>query len=462
MSLAGITVDARILGRLFVAQSTFSIFSEYRKMGAFIRCAVEEVPGVASCAVCMPGAEGPRFGNEPAPECAGCDVLKGDINHAPGSPCRLSDRADIRAYPLRTQDRHFGFLLIKVEDGGPWAPYEPFVGNMAYSLAVNIESQSRRDRLEAANAELSSLRDNLEKLVQERTAALEASNQILRGKESHIHALLEESEQGRRTLLGILEDMRLAEEEIRKLNAELERRVEERTVQLATANKELEAFSYSVSHDLRAPLRAVDGFSYALLQDYAKRLDDEGQDYLKRIRAAAKRMGQLIDDMLTLSRISRATLRKESVDVSALARSVLTELEEAEPQRQVDVQIAENLHAEADPNLLRIALENLLGNAWKFTSKTPQAKIEFGQVGDTRPAPLATFFVRDNGAGFDMAYAEKLFGAFQRLHRQDEFPGTGIGLATVARIIHRHGGEVRAEGTMGQGATFFFTLEPEA
>jgi PAS domain S-box-containing protein len=247
---------------------------------------------------------------------------------------------------------------------------------------------------------------------------------------------------------------------LHRLNEELEQRIKERTVQLEAANKELEAFSYSVSHDLRAPLRAVDGFSHALAQDCGDRLDAEGQDFLKRIRAATKRMGQLIDDMLTLSRISRAALHKQPVDVSALARSVISELQEAEPQRKVDVQIAEKLQAEADPNLLRIALENLLGNAWKFTAKTPQPRIEVGQIADAPAAPGTTFFVRDNGAGFDMAYADKLFGAFQRLHRQDEFPGTGIGLATVMRIIHRHGGSVRAEGAVDRGATFFFTLDP--
>lgn len=251
-----------------------------------------------------------------------------------------------------------------------------------------------------------------------------------------------------------------AEEGLRKLSAELEERVRERTTQLETANKELEAFSYSVSHDLRAPLRAVDGFSHALLQDHEKHLNAEGQDYLKRIRAAARRMGQLIDDMLMLSRINRAPLRKEPVDLSTMAHGILSTLQESEPQRHVEVKVADRLHAEADPNLMRIVLENLLGNAWKFTAKTPQAHIEFGQTANLPSSSPALFFVRDNGAGFDMAYADKLFGAFQRLHRQEEFPGTGIGLATVARIIHRHGGEIRAEGAVNKGATFFFSLEP--
>ncbi len=263
-------------------------------------------------------------------------------------------------------------------------------------------------------------------------------------------------------------ERRRAEEALRMFSVELEERVRERTSQLETANKELEAFSYSVSHDLRAPLRAVDGFSHALVQDCGDRLTEEGRDHLKRIRAAASRMGQLIDDLLTLSRLSRSALRKQTVDLSALARTILGEFQNLEPQRKVEVRIAENLRAEADPNLIRVALENLLGNAWKFTSKRPEASIEFGQLeaavkptteGRPTTGPV-TFFIRDNGAGFNMAYADKLFGAFQRMHRMDEFPGTGIGLATVARIIRRHGGDIRADGAVDHGATFFFSLEP--
>ncbi len=242
----------------------------------------------------------------------------------------------------------------------------------------------------------------------------------------------------------------------RQMKVDLERRVLERTTELTAANKELEAFSYSVSHDLRTPLRAIDGFSQVLLDDYADRLDDQARNYLGRVRAATQRMGNLIDDMLTLSRITRAEMQRETVDLSALATEVFAELQASEPERKVDVRIEPGLVAKGDSQLLRVALVNLLGNSWKFTGKTVNAKIEFGAI---RNADGTTdFFVRDNGVGFDMTYADKLFGAFQRLHLASEFPGTGIGLATVQRIIRRHGGQTRGEAVPGQGATFNFTL----
>ena len=226
--------------------------------------------------------------------------------------------------------------------------------------------------------------------------------------------------------------------------------------ELERKNNELEAFTYSVSHDLRAPLRGIDGFSQALLEDYGEQLDARGQGYLGRIRAAAQRMGGLIDDLTKLSRIDRVNVKRERIDVSALARLVLGDLANSEPSRAApEATIEEGLTGEADGRLLRIVLENLLGNAWKFTSKTANPRIEFGLE---ESAKGRAFFTRDNGAGFDMAYADKLFGVFQRLHGQEEFPGTGIGLATVQRIIQRHGGRVWAEGRVGVGATFYFTL----
>lgn len=234
-----------------------------------------------------------------------------------------------------------------------------------------------------------------------------------------------------------------------------EEQLHDYATQLEATNKELEAFSYSVSHDLRAPLRSIDGFSQVLVEDYAGQLDESGKDHLNRVRAAALRMGELIDDMLQLSRVTRAEMRREPVDLSVLAESVVADLRRLEPQRQVEIVIAPRLRAEGDPQLLRIALVNLLSNAWKFTSRQTAARIELGAQ-DT--GSEHAFYIRDNGVGFDMAYAGKLFGAFQRLHAMSEFPGTGIGLATVQRIINRHGGRIWAEGTVGQGATFYFAL----
>ena len=238
---------------------------------------------------------------------------------------------------------------------------------------------------------------------------------------------------------------------IRQLNADLARR----SAELETTNKELEAFTYSVSHDLRAPLRAIDGFSQVIEEDYGEELDAEGLSHLRRVRLATQRMGELIDDLLGLSRLTRQEIYLETVDLSALAGSVAQSLLQNEPHRHVDFAVAEGARTQGDRSLLEVVLQNLLANAWKFTSRQPNARIEFGiHEKDGKPV----FFVRDNGAGFDMAYAGKLFGAFQRLHTQDEFQGHGIGLAIVHRVIRRHGGRIWAEGEVGKGATFSFTL----
>ena len=269
--------------------------------------------------------------------------------------------------------------------------------------------------------------------------------------------------EGGRDEVGVLTDaFNQMLDEIQRYATELEQRVAERTreleqraAELLAANSELDAFAYSVSHDLRAPLRSIDGFSHVLLEDYAGKLDEAGRDSLNRVRAASQRMGSLIDDLLRLARVSRAEMHAEAVDVSAMARDIAAELQRATPARQVEFAISPGLEARGDARLLRVALENLLRNSWKYTAKQARPRIEVGCVeGNGERA----FMVRDNGAGFDMQYADKLFGVFQRLHSAAEFEGTGVGLATVRRIISRHGGRIWAEGAVDQGATFYFTL----
>ncbi|MBF0119277.1 MAG: HAMP domain-containing protein [Desulfobacterales bacterium] len=255
-----------------------------------------------------------------------------------------------------------------------------------------------------------------------------------------------------------------SEKEIIRLNSELEDRVKKRTAQLELANKELESFSYSVSHDLRAPLRGIDGWSMALIEDYGSRLNETAYVYLNRIRSETQRMGQLIDDLLKLSRLTRAEMNINLINLSKLAQINADKIHESEPNREAEFVIEPNLTAKADEGMISIVLSNLLGNAFKFTGKKTQTRIEFGKLKiesqDIKPenSNKQIFYVKDNGAGFDMAYVEKLFGAFQRLHKTKEFPGTGIGLTIVKRIINRHGGQIWAEGFVNQGATFYFTL----
>jgi light-regulated signal transduction histidine kinase (bacteriophytochrome) len=309
------------------------------------------------------------------------------------------------------------------------------------------------DRADHARATLSLLEDFVEEKQQLKDTQLAVLNILEDATADRLRA-----EAAVKATLSILEELGAAQAEIGALNAELEVRVDQRTAELMVANKNLEAFTYSVAHDLRSPLRALSGYSEALTEDYGDRLDDTGRWYADRIQAATERMGKLIDDLLLLAQVSRTDMNTEPVDLSAEVTAITAELHAREPGRAVRFAIHDGVRVTADRSLIRTVLQNLVENAWKFTAKREDATIEFGgtEAGDAR----VRCYVRDNGAGFDPAFTGKLFQPFQRLHAVTDFPGTGIGLASVQRIVERHGGRVWAEGAVDQGATFYFTLSP--
>jgi PAS domain S-box-containing protein len=361
---------------------------------------------------------------------------------------------DLVAHPVFVKDREFRFALVnRALCDLVGRPREALLGKTDYDFFPVEQADFFRQKdaeMFASGAEV----------VIEEEPITDASGKV------HILATtkapLKDASGAVSHLVGIIHDitrLKAAEEELRRRNAELAEQVRDHAaalIRLDVANRELEAFSYSVSHDLRAPLRTLDGFSQALLEDQGDRLDAQGKDYLRRVRENAQKMGRLIDDLLGLARVTRTELHREAIDLADVAREVAAELGEASPPRAIDLVIPASLPAIGDRRLVRALLGNVLGNAWKFTGKTAHARVELGIVkaGWGEPA----FFVRDNGAGFDEEYAGKLFRPFARLHSAEEFPGTGIGLATAQRIVHRHGGRVWAEGTVGGGATFYFTL----
>lgn len=384
------------------------------------------------------------------PECVDCH------NSHPESPKHDWETGQVRGvleilYPLRSLETLTGVnmrstyglmsLLALLWLGG--------VGLVVSKLRRT--SDELEVRVQQRTLDLQRTNEQLEQEIRERQLAERALREVRDHLEQRVHERTAKLAEANAELVKEVKERKLAEEGVRKLNADLL----EQKAQLEASNKELEAFSYSVSHDLRAPLRGIDGFSQAVLEDYGDKLDNAGKGFLERVRSASQRMSKLIDAMLHLARLTRAELHVQPVDLSALAQQIIGELNRVDPDHDVAWRVEEGMKTTADPNLLRVVLENLLGNAWKFTAHTSDATIE---MGITQYRDRSAFFVRDNGAGFDMTYVHKLFGAFQRLHAFSEYPGVGVGLATVQRIIQRHGGQIWAEGMVGAGATFYFTL----
>lgn len=354
---------------------------------------------------------------------------------------------DLRGQPESGLQRTLRFSLNRL----------PSDREVAISVIVTDQTEFRGE----ADG-LRRVQEELQRRVEDRTSTLAAANRelanarlaavnMMKDAVAFSEALKVSNEELRHEIV----QRRTAEAEVRRLNEELEERVRRRTAQLEAANRDLEAFSYSVSHDLRAPLRALDGFSRLLIGSFEAELPARAKDYLDRIVRAAQRMSQLIDDLLALSRVTQQQLQTRWCDLSAIARTIFAELREADPDRSVVVELPDRMAAEGDPALLRILLDNLLRNAWKFTSRTEDARIE---VGTLAASGQSTYFVRDNGVGFDAASADRLFVPFQRLHSATDFKGTGIGLAIAQRIVRRHGGSIWAESQLGSGAAFYFTL----
>jgi signal transduction histidine kinase len=349
--------------------------------------------------------------------------------------------------PIRFEDKVIGRLIIEAELGELRDRQRRLAAVVIAVLGISFLLAVSASRLVARTISRPIL--DLAETARAVSAGKDYSVRAHGGGRDEVGQLIE-------TFNQMLDQIQRQDAALQEARDELELRVEARTRELAAANKELEAFSYSVSHDLRAPLRAIDGFSKFLMSGYADKLDDRGRHYLERVRAGTLRMAELIDALLGLSRISRQELIRRPIDLSELAGRVAAELRTRTPGREIPIEIEPGMRCEGDPRLLVALLENLMGNAWKFTAKCSCPRIQVARRGDGETA----FFVRDNGAGFDMNYADKLFGAFQRLHSDAEFEGTGIGLATVHRIVTRHGGRIWAEGQVGEGATFYFTLEP--
>ena len=435
-----LSIQAQVLGSNSVAALVFNDRDSAEKTLAALRAAPDVVSACLYSASGRPFVEYHRDGSGSVPPIARLGPGEQENHWFAHSDVMLLDRIVFQSEPT-------GYIYLESSLDALWARFRLYLfisvcvllGALFGAMAVSFSF--RRSILQPIHA----LAEVARLITDERNYAVRAAGEGAPMELGHLVGAFN----------GMLVQIELRDRELREARDELEQRVELRTAELAAANKELESFSYSVSHDLRAPLRSIDGFSLALLQDYGDSLGAEARDYFERIRAATRRMGILIDDLLNLARVSRRELRRERVNLSDLARAVEADLRKTASPHTVECRIQNGVEAEGDAHLLRIVMDNLLSNAWKYTSKHATACIEFGQ---TSSNGHKVFFVKDDGAGFDPAYAGKLFGAFQRLHGSSEFPGTGVGLATVQRILLRHGGRIWAEAEVEKGATFYFTV----
>ncbi|MBE7465825.1 MAG: HAMP domain-containing protein [Planctomycetes bacterium] len=431
--------DLETTAGIAAANSTAALYFEDPKTGAETLAALAAKPAID--AACLYDPQGRAFaiymreGTQAAlPEHPGADGFDRGEEHL------------IFTGPVAVKGERIGTILVR-SDRSPlreWlATYGLVVGGivlLAVLLAVGLASLLQRPFL----APVLDLAQTARRVSQEKDYALRG----VKHGEDEFGFLIDRFNE-------MLAQIQERDNALVRAREELEDRVATRTRDLQESNRELEAFSYSVAHDLRSPLRGIDGFSLVLMEDYGDKLDAQGLEHLKRIRTATQRMAELLDDMLKLSKVTRSSLNVTTVGLSEMARSVVADLRRLHPERPVEFEMLSELTVKGDEGLLRIALENLIGNAWKFTSKRERPRVELGKV---NTGTETIYFVRDNGAGFDPAYSNKLFGVFQRLHTASEFPGTGVGLATVQRIVHKHGGRIWAESEQDRGATFYFTL----
>jgi signal transduction histidine kinase len=432
--------QARVLGRLLAAQNVLPVLPTSARVAEFYAGALASIPGVVATRVCLGHASSQAGAERSQDTCARCARehvrTRADATMPVGLRCALSHPPDVRVIPLQTTNACYGFFVVHVADSDVYEVYAPFVANIGSFLALWLENGVQQDNLRRG-------RDALERTVAERTQELSSANARLEAE---------------------IEERRRVESTVRELNRDLELRVRDRTRQLEAANNELEAFAYSVSHDLRAPLRHISAFAGMLQESAGEDIDEPQRHYLEAIGTSAAHLLQLIDDLLSFSRMARAELSCQPVDLATLVRGVIRELEPEAGERTVRWNVTRLPVVQGDPAMLRIVLMNLIANALKFTRPRPVTEIDIGCADDTGGGGAdggdqVVIFVSDNGIGFDMACADQLFGVFERLAQSAAtFEGTGIGLATVRRIVQRHGGRTWATGADEQGATFFFSL----